>query len=306
LRSFVKVSAPASIANFGPGFDTFGLALEEPKDIIELTMDVYETEIETVPDYSIPTKKNAAYAAASAVAWKNKAAVPFHMKITKGVRPGSGIGSSAASSVGAALAMAEAIEIKMKPEEIIQASSLGEKMASGSAHIDNVTAALLGGFTVVNSRNPISVFSIPPEDLPQFSVIVALPDIVLETRKSRSVLPKEIPLEDVVENLSLCSTMVHAIMQKDVSRIGNCLKDHVALPYRKSLVPGYDRVQKAALEAGALGFSLSGAGPAVFAVADSGGKEIAKAMENAFRAGGFKCQSFITRPGRGAEILEVG
>ncbi|MEM3851623.1 MAG: homoserine kinase [Methanomassiliicoccales archaeon] len=305
MRSFVRVGAPASIANFGPGFDTFGLALKEPRDIVELSLDVYETEVETVPDYSIPTKKNAAYAAATAIAWKNRSAVPFHMKIIKGVRPGSGIGSSAASSVGAALAMAEVMEVKMKPEEIIQASSLGEKMASGSAHIDNVTAACLGGFTVVTSRSPVSVFSIQPDQLPNFDVIVSLPDIVIETRKSRAVLPKEIPLDDVVENISLSSSMLHALMRGDLKTVGACLKDRVALPYRKALIPGFEKVQKAAMDAGALGFSLSGAGPAVFAIAEDNAKDIARAMESAFKSSGFKSQTFITTAGPGAEILEV-
>ena len=305
MKSSVKVSAPSTIANFGPGFDTFGLALEGPRDIIELTMDVYETEIETVPDYSIPTKKNAAFAAASAIAWKNRVNAPFKMKITKGVRPGSGIGSSAASSVGAALAMAVAMDYDAKNEDLIQASSLGEKMASGSAHIDNVTAALLGGFTIVSNRSPVDVISIPVEKLPEFNIVVVLPDVILETRKSRSVLPKSVPLTDAVENISKCSTIVHAMLEKNIERVGKYLEDAVVLPYRKQLMPWYEKVNKAAINAGALGFSVSGAGPAVFAICKNGSKSIADAMERAFKSAGLKSQSIITRPGKGAEILSA-
>jgi homoserine kinase len=305
LKSYVKVSAPTTIANFGPGFDTFGLALNEPRDIIELTMDVYETEIQTIPDYSIPTKKNAAFAAANSIAWKNRVNAPFHMKITKGARPGSGIGSSAASSVGAALAMAIAMDYDAKDEDIIQASSLGEKMASGTPHIDNVTASLLGGFTIVSSRNPIEVISVPPDKLPKFNIVVTLPDVVIETRKSRGVLPKSVPLTSAVENISLCSTIVHAMMSRDVERVGRFLNDEIVLPYRKVLMPWFDKVKKAAIDAGALGFSISGAGPAVFAICTGKEKDITAAIEGAFKSAGFKSQSFITNPGKGAEVLAV-
>ncbi len=305
MRSFVKVSAPATIANFGPGFDTFGLALDQPRDIIELSLDVYETQIETVPDYSIPTKKNAAFASANSIAWKNRVNAPFHMKIVKGIRPGGGIGSSAASSVGAALAMAVAMDYSAKDDELIQASSLGEKMASGTAHIDNVTASLLGGFTIVASRSPVEVITIPPEDLPQFNIVVALPDMMLETRRSRAIIPKSVPIENAVENISLSSSMVHALLKKDAASVGKYLRDELILPYRKPLIPGYDRVQRSAMDAGALGVSISGAGPAVFALADGGAKEIAKSMESAFKAAGFKSQTYITKPGKGAEVLEA-
>lgn len=305
MKSFVKVSAPATIANFGPGFDTFGLALDQPRDVVELSLDVYETQIETVPDYSIPTKKNAAFAAANSIAWKHRINTPFRMKITKGIRPGSGIGSSAASSVGAALAMSIALDIRVEDGELIQASSMGEKMASGAAHIDNVTASLLGGFTIVSSRSPVQVISIPPEQLPSFSVVIALPDLVLETRRSRAAIPRTIPIEDAVENISLSSSMVHALMRKDVGALGKYLKDALVLPYRKPLIPGYDKVQRAAMDAGALGVSISGSGPAVFALTDSDPKSVAKAMEVAFRSAGFKSQTVATKPGRGAEVLDV-
>ncbi len=305
MKSYVKISAPTTIANFGPGFDTFGLALQEPKDTIELTMDVYETEIETVPDYSIPTKKNAAFAAANAIAWKNRVNSPFHMKINKGARPGSGIGSSAASSVGAALAMAVAMDFDAKDEDIIQASSLGEKMASGTPHIDNVTAALLGGFTIVCSRSPIEVISIPVKKLPAFDIVVMIPDVVIETRKSRAVLPKNVPLTSAVDNISFSATVIHAMMSGDIGRVGRYLKDEMVLPYRKQLMPWFDKVKKAAMEAGALGFSMSGAGPSVFALCNGGQKDIAGAMEDAFLSAGLKSQSFITGPGNGAEVLAV-
>lgn len=305
MKSYVRVSAPATIANFGPGFDTFGLALESPRDIVELRLDVYETEVETVPDYSIPTKKNAAFAAANSIAWKNRITAPFHMKITKGIRPGSGIGSSAASSVGAALAMARAIEYRAKDEEIIQASSLGEKMASGAAHIDNVTASLLGGFTFVSSRTPVEVHSIPPKELPSFEVVVSIPDVILETRKARSVVPRDVPLVNAVENISFSSSIIFAIMHRDAGMMGRFLKDEVILPYRRALIPNYEKVQKAAMDAGALGFSVSGAGPSVFAICDGNASEVAKAMEESYSAHGFKSQTFVTRPGKGAEVLEV-
>lgn len=305
MKSFVRVAAPATIANLGPGFDVFGLALETPRDIVELSLDVYETQIETVPDYSIPTKKNAAFAAANSIAWKHRVNSPFHMKIIKGIRPGGGIGSSAASSVGAALAMSVAMDYKVKDEELIQASSMGEKMASGTAHIDNVTASLLGGFTMVTSRNPVEVISIPPEDLPPFEIVISLPDLVLETRRSRAIIPKSVPIENAVENISLSSGMIHSLMRKDARAFGKYLKDALVLPYRKPLIPGYDRVQKAATGAGALGVAISGSGPAVFAITEGGSKEVAKSMENAFKAAGFKSQTFVTRPGKGAEVLEV-
>ncbi|MCL4346778.1 MAG: homoserine kinase, partial [Candidatus Thermoplasmatota archaeon] len=149
------------------------------------------------------------------------------------------------------------------------------------------------------------VFSSAVERLPKFDIVVTLPDVVLETRKSRSVLPRQVPLTDAVENISYCSTIVHSMLDRNIEKVGKYLNDAVVLPYRKQLMPWYDRVMKAATGAGAIGFSVSGAGPAVFAICIENARKVAAEMEKAFKAAGFKSQSIITKPGKGAEVLTV-
>ena len=300
------VSSPASIANFGPGFDSFGLCLDTPRDIVTVkSADAGAFEVRVTGKGTVPTdpvKNTASYAAIKLAESCGRDDVGFSMIIKKGMRPGSGIGSSAASSVGGALGMAALLGVKDK-KLVLEAAAMGEELVSGARHFDNVAAALYGGFTVVSDARARKILRIKP---PKFEVVVVVPDIIVETRKARAVLPEKVHMRDAVSNLSLASGMVHAMMKKDVRAIASHLDDSLAIPYRKSLVPGYDAVRESALSAGALGVSLGGSGPAVFAIALGGSARIRSAMVKAFKeSAGLGSESFVTHPGEGARIESV-
>jgi homoserine kinase len=228
--------------------------------------------------------------------------VGFSMTVKKGIKPGSGIGSSAASSAGGALAMAAILGVRSK-EMVLEAAGMGEELVAGSRHFDNVAAAIYGGFTVVSDLETRTILQIRP---PRFQVIVALPDVYIETRKAREILPKTVTLGDAVCNVGWASGMLHAMMKRDVRMIGTYLDDKIALPYRKALIPGYEEVHDAAMAAGALGVSIGGSGPTVFAIAQGNAARIKKAMSDAFmRSAKLKSNTFITVPGTGAKVLDV-
>jgi len=291
----MKVSVPATIANFGPGFDVFGLCLEKPRDVIEVELSD-EIRVE-VKGYSVPEEPEKNVASVSALSLLKILGIEsgFKMKIKKGIRPGSGLGSSGASALGGALAMAKLLDIDDR-ELIIKAALEGERIASGKAHGDNIIPALFGGFTILKSLSPLEVFKISPK----LKLVVVLPDVEISTRRARQVLPKYVPLSDAIRNIALASSLVLALKENDVKGVGQLLDDHLAIPYRKPLIPWFDKVRKVALEGGAYGVSLSGSGPAMFAIGENL-KNIGKAMVEAFEEEGIKAEYFISEVGGGAE-----
>lgn len=300
------VSSPASIANFGPGFDSFGLCLDTPRDLVTLRCAAAGTfQVKVTGRAAIPTdplKNTASYAAMKLAESCGHEDFGFSMTIKKGMKPGSGIGSSAASSVGGALAAATLLGVKDK-KLVLEAAAKGEELISGAMHFDNVAAALYGGFTVVSDARARTILQIRP---PRFEVVVVVPDVTVETRRARAILPEKVHMRDAVSNLSWASGMVHAMMKRDVPAIASHLDDSLSIPYRKSLVPGYDAVRESALSAGALGVSLGGSGPAVFAIATGGSAKIRLAMARAFKeSAGLESESFVTFPGEGARIESV-
>lgn len=299
----VVVSAPATIANFGPGFDSFGLCLDSPRDMVTLrrarsgSFEVKASGRGPVP--TDPMTNTASYSAIKLAELAGRNDVGFSMTIKKGMKPGSGIGSSAASSVGGALAMASLLGQRDKGL-VLEAAAMGEELISGTRHFDNVAAALFGGFTVVTDISRRSILQIKP---PRFQVVVVIPDITVETRRARAVLPEKVPMGDAVCNLSLASGMVHAMMKRDLRSIVSHMDDALSVPYRKTLVPGFDAVRESALAAGAMGFSIGGSGPAVFAIARGSAAKIRTAMTKAFKeSAGLRSESFITVPGTGAKV----
>jgi homoserine kinase len=302
----VVVSSPATIANFGPGFDSFGLCLESPCDKISVRrLPKGRHEVRILGKYKLPNRPDqntASYAAMSLADLCGHADTGFSMTIRKGMKPGSGLGSSAASSAGGALAMAALLGIRNK-EIILEASAMGEELVAGSRHFDNVSAAIYGGFTVVSDLKTRTIIRIKP---PRFQIIVALPEVTIETREAREMLPTSIAVSDAVCNVGWASGMLHAMMKRNVKMIGSYLDDRLALPHRIRLIPGYEAVRESALRAGAYGVSVGGSGPAVFAIAQGGAVSIRRAMVEGFRkAAGLKAESFITVPGLGARVESI-
>jgi homoserine kinase len=300
------VESPATIANFGPGFDSFGLCLAFPKDVVSIKrMPKGKHQVKVLGRHRVtsdPEKNTASYAAMKLAELSGSYDAGFSMTVRKGIKPGSGLGSSAASSTGGALAMAALLGVRSK-EMVLEASAMGEELVSGSRHFDNVAAAIYGGFTVVSDLQTRTVIQIRP---PHFQIIVALPNMTVETKDARAILPKDVPMSDATCNVGWASGMLHAMMKRNVRMIGSYLNDRLAIPYRKKLIPGYTAVHDAAVSAGALGVSIGGSGPAVFAISQGNAARIKKAMSEAFmRSAKLKCEMFVTVPGSGAKVVSV-
>ncbi len=292
----IKVKAPATSANLGAGFDVFGIALQSPYDIIELEpQEVTEIKVDGVGRDLVPTDpaKNTAGIIASELGCNAK------ITVHKGIRPCSGLGSSAASAAGAALGLNELFDLGLSENELIRAAVKGEKVVSGAAHADNVAASLLGGFTIVNGKNVIQL------DPPEIGIVVVLPDISVGTRAARSMLPPKVPLEDLVFNVGNASSLIIGMVTGNLELIGRSMQDRIITPVRSKLIPCYEGVKEGALKAGAAGATISGSGPAVIAVCEIEQRgEIADAMVDAFNRNGIKSEPFITQPGSGAEIVK--
>ncbi len=293
----VEVVAPATVANFGPGFDVFGLCLSRPFDVIEAEIsDEPEVEVE---GHDVPSDpgRNVAFVSAKTLFKMVGFNRSIKMRIRKGIRPKGGMGSSGASALGGALAAAHLLGVK--DEGLTIAAALeGERLASGNPHGDNVIPCLLGGFTVIRSVNPLEVARLDVS----FKLVLVTPEVEVSTKEAREILPREVPMRSAVENVALASSLVLALVKGDLKAAGLLLDDNLAIPYRKRLMPWFDEIRKAALESGAYGLSISGSGPTVFALGEDL-DEIGRAVVEKFNEMGIKARHIVTEVGRGATIV---
>ena len=302
MVSKVTVKAPSSTANLGPGFDVFGLAVDAFYDIVTLTK--IKNGIKIVTDDDIPTNpgKNTAGLVVKNMKKKFKISQGVEIKIKKGIPAGFGMGSSAASASATAVAFDKLFGLKLDGNSLVEFAGSGEKASAGTVHYDNVAASVLGGFVIVKT-NPLDVIRIePPSNL---RMCVAVPTIDVpkkKTKVSRGVIPKKINLSDSILNLSNASGIVAGFMKKDPELIGNSIKDVIVEPARKHMIPGFSKVKENAIKAGALGVTISGAGPSVIAFSKSSAnlKKISLAMSKGFASANTKCQTIICKPSKGA------
>ena len=294
----IRVFAPATVANVGPGFDMLGFALEKPGDIVEIKeIDEPQIRIKLAKNNGLPTNpsKNTAGIGASETLKLLKINAGLELTLHKNMPLGSGLGSSGASAVAAAYGVNALFGNRLSRLELLEACTIAEKAACGSGHADNVAPSMLGGFTLIYSYNPLQIIQLPTPN--NMVAVVVSPDFELKTSHSRAVLPTEIPLKNALSNCANLAAMVAAIYRNDVKLIGNSVSDHIVEPARASLIPGFTDVKKAALESGAYGCSISGAGPSVFAITDDAdlAAEIAKNMQDAFGNHGLKSTAYISK-----------
>jgi homoserine kinase len=281
----IKLFCPATIANLSCGFDVLGLCLETAGDeMIVRKSDQKGVRITKIVGADLPleTEKNVAGVAALAMLETIETDFGFEIEIYKNIKAGSGIGSSAASSAGAVFGINELLGRPFSRKELVQFAMQGEKLASGNAHADNVAPALLGGFTLVRSYNPLDIIKIDsPEEL--YATVVH-PQIELKTSDARSVLKQNVSLKSAIMQWGNVGGLIAGLYTKDYDLIGRSLHDEIVEPLRSVLIPGFDLIKQAALENGALGSGISGSGPSIFAL--SRGKEnaekIAKAMSEVY------------------------
>ncbi|TDT37206.1 homoserine kinase [Maribacter spongiicola] len=262
----IKVFCPATVANVSCGFDVLGVALDSVGDEM-IVRKVYQKGIKitklTGQDLPKETLNNVAGVAGNAFLLASDYDGGFEIEIDKRIKPGSGIGSSAASSAGAVWAMNHLLGKPFSKTELVKFAMEGERLASDVAHADNVAPALFGGFTLVRSYSPLDVIDIPaPSEL---YVTIIHPQIEIKTSDSRKILKTTISMETGIKQWGNVGGLVAGLFKEDYNLIGRSLEDHIVEPIRSILIPGFDEVKKVSLEAGALGSGISGSGPSIFA-----------------------------------------
>jgi len=271
----IKIFAPATIANVSCGFDILGLCLDSVGDeMVIRTSDEKGVKITKIEGQELPleAEKNVAGVAVMALLDELKSDAGFEIEIYKKIKPGSGIGSSAASSAGAVFAVNELLGKPFSTQELVSFAMQGEKLASGTAHADNVAPALFGGFTMVTSYDPLNVIKIDaPEEL--YATVIH-PQIEVKTADSRSVLKQKVGLKTLVSQMGNFGGLISGLYTKDYELIGRSLHDEIVEPNRSILIPAFDQVKESCLKNGALGSGISGSGPSIFAL--SKGEAIAK------------------------------
>lgn len=307
----VRVFAPGSIGNVGPGLDILGLALAGAGDTILASRTATRRIVIAEPgDAALPraARRHAVGIAASAVLRRAgmRGRLGLELRVHKGLPLAGGQGGSAASAVAGAVAANELAGRPLGPSELLLAALEAETAVAGR-HLDNVAPALLGGLVLIRSVDPPDVVRLdPPRGL---VVVLAKPAYQLSTRRSRSVLPRQVPLAVALQQAANVAALLAAATASDLQAFGRAIDDRIAEPARAALLPGFVQAKRAALEAGAAGCSISGSGPTAFAVAGSvrAASRIAAAMEAAYRRAGFGCEVRITRPDLdGARVLRGG
>ncbi len=278
----IKIFSPATVANVACGFDVLGFCLDNVGDemVIRKT-DKKEINITKIEGFHVPfeIQKNVAGVSALAMYDVIKPDYGFEIEIYKNIKPGSGIGSSAASAAGSVFGMNELLGRPFNKTELTQFAIKGEALANDCEVADNVAAALFGGFTLVKSVTPLEVLQIPSPQ--QLYATIIHPQIEIKTSEARAILPKDIKLKDAITQWANFGSLIHSLHTNNYELLRKSLHDVIIEPYRSKLIPHYNELKKEAINAGALGSGISGSGPSVFSL--SKGIENANAVRDAIK-----------------------
>lgn len=292
----VRVHAPATVSNVVCGFDCLGFALSEPYD--EITVRKIGEPVIRIShndNFGLPNDpvKNVAGVALRAMLDAADADFGFEVEITKNIKPGSGIGSSSASSCGAVFAANHLLGDRFTKLELAEFAMEGEKLASGARHADNVAPCIFGGFTVVRSADPLDIVSI---DFPPLFATVIHPQIEIKTADARRILPKQVPLKDAIKQWSNLASLVAALSKGDLDLLTRSMEDFIVEPVRKGLIPSFDEVKSASLAAGALGGGISGSGPSMFMLCESAAtaESVRSAMHAVYSRSGIEFNIYVS------------
>lgn len=299
--SKITAFAPATVANVGPGFDVLGFAIHGPGDLVTARLSSKPGVVIgsiSGDEGRLPldaSKNTAGLAVLSLLEKHGQKKIGIELSIEKQMPLGSGLGSSAASSAAAVVAVNELLNCPFTINELLPFAVEGEKAASGTPHADNVAASLLGGFVLVRNHQPPDVLSLPtPEKL--FCTIIH-PEIEIQTKNSRLILKKDVPLSKAVTQWANVGGLIAGLFTSDYELIGRSMHDELIEPVRSVLIPGFDKIKQAALDAGALGCSISGSGPSMFALSTSPetGKRIGKKMGGVLEELGLTYQIHLSK-----------
>jgi homoserine kinase len=297
----LRAYAPASIGNLAAGFDVLGAALAPADgspwgDVVEAEpaeRDSFELAGPYAPRLPPDPRENLVLRARALLEEKLEAPLPpLRIRLDKGLPPCSGLGSSSASIVAALVALNAVCGARLSSSELLPLAGRAEGLAAGDGHLDNVAPCLLGGLRLVTSTDDAPRLPFP-DDL---RLVVVRPELELATAQARAVLPRHVGLALAVQHAGNLACLVHALHAGDRTLLAASLRDLLAEPHRAALVPGFRAVQRAALEQGALGASLSGAGPSLFAVVEADRAEpVGTAMAGAFAAAGLAALPRVCR-----------
>lgn len=292
----IKIHSPATIANIVCGFDVLGMALQDPYDIMELSISSEPgIRISHTDNFNLPerTEENVAGVALLEMMKDLDPGIGFDLQIMKQIKPGSGLGSSAASSAGAVMAANHLMGNAFSKKELVSFAMMGEKLASGVKHADNIAPCIYGGVTLIRSIFPLDIISLTA---PPLFVAVVHPQIEVKTSDSREILRKELLLKDAIKQWGNIAGLVAGLLQSDYGLISRSLEDVIIEPVRSMLIPGFDDVKRRSKEAGALGGGISGSGPSVFMLCEEKvtAQKVEKIMQDIYDSTGLKYNTYVT------------
>ena len=292
-NQWIKIKAPATVANMVCGFDILGFAVNNPYDememrIVKRAVGQAAITIINIDDYNLPTDPELNVAGAALLAMIEEytansssdkilvdfSTIGFEVKINKLIKPGSGVGSSAASSAGAVVGANYLLGNIFSKDDLVRFAMNGEKVASGVKHADNIAPCIFGGVTLVRSIFPLEIVALPS---PELFVTIVHPQIEVRTADARSILRQKVLLKDAIKQWGNIAGLVAGLMKSDYDLIGRSLEDVIIEPVRSILIPGFDALKLSCKQAGALGGGISGSGPSIFMLSKT--EEIAKAVE---------------------------
>lgn len=292
----VTVKCPATVANLVCGFDILGMALDEPYDIMKLKLiDEPKVIITNKDSYNLPTEaeKNVAGVVLLEIMEKMGNKFGFEVEIEKHIKPGSGLGSSAASAAGAAVAANHLLGNMFSTDDLVQFAMFGEKLASGVKHADNITPCITGGVTLIRSIHPLDIVQL---NSPSLFVTVVHPQIEVKTSDARQILRKEVLLKNAIKQWGNIAGLVAGFEKGDTALIGRSLEDVIIEPVRSILIPGFDEIKHKSKEAGALGGGISGSGPSIFMLCtdETIAKNVEVIMQEVFHRLGIEYKTYVT------------
>ena len=305
----VTVKSPGTVANMVCGFDIMGFALESPNDIITLKANEgkHSILIQNIDAYNLPVDPNANVMGVALEAFSKALNREYQFEIIseKKIKPGSGIGSSAASAAGIVVAANALFGNPFSNEELISFAMEGEFLASGSRHADNLAPCIYGGVVLVRSHSPLDII---PLKSPTLFATILHPQIEVRTADSRSVLKKNVLLKDAIIQWGNVAGLVAGLLKEDYELISRSLHDVLIEPSRSILIPLFHEVKHAALEAGALGGGISGSGPSIFMLSknEESAKNVEAAMRKMYDETGIPFHTYVSRinPNGAAVISE--
>lgn len=303
----IKVLAPATIANLVCGFDILGMAISSPYDEMTLSLrDEPGIFIKHTDEYQLPevAEKNVAGVSLLALLEQYQKPIGFNVTIHKNIKPGSGLGSSAASAAGAVVAANHLLGNIFSKEDLVRFAMNGEKLAGGVKHADNVSPCIYGGVTLVRSIFPLDIIALNSPDL---FVTIVHPQIEVRTSDSRQILRKEVQLKDAIKQWGNIGGLITGFMKNDCGLIGRSLEDVIVEPVRSILIPGFDEVKLKCKNAGALGGGISGSGPSIFMLSkeEETAHKVEETMKEIYEKIGVDYKTYVTQINQeGVKIVE--